>query len=266
MKRTARLRPPRAVRGARRARRPRSCAASRTSGRWSSARPTSNISRRATTSPRRCVPFTRARSSSAPRARCRGFFDRLAESCKGDASDGGGIILQHEKKTYGRLRRAVAHTTTSTRSTPAFTTTSGRRRTGAPSADTLSRLGPVGADARSGRRRTSPMRARQGRRAATGASKPTLRPATDISSGSTATRSCYPDPASRFQPEGPHGRRRSSIRAAYEWSDAAWHGVPPRGSGDSRTARRHLHPRRDMGGGRARTALNCARLASPSSS
>ena len=37
----------------------------------------------------------------------------------------------------------------------------------------------------------------------------------------------YPDPASRFQPEGPHGPSQIVDPAAYAWSDAAWSGVPP---------------------------------------
>jgi len=34
-----------------------------------------------------------------------------------------------------------------------------------------------------------------------------------------------PDPASRFQPEGPHGSSEIIDPAAYEWRDAAWRGV-----------------------------------------
>jgi maltooligosyltrehalose trehalohydrolase len=34
-----------------------------------------------------------------------------------------------------------------------------------------------------------------------------------------------PDPASRFQPEGPHGASEVIDPAAYEWRDAAWRGV-----------------------------------------
>ncbi len=34
----------------------------------------------------------------------------------------------------------------------------------------------------------------------------------------------FPDPASRFQPEGPHGPSRVVDPAAYRWSDAAWNG------------------------------------------
>jgi len=36
----------------------------------------------------------------------------------------------------------------------------------------------------------------------------------------------FPDPASRFQPEGPHGRSQVVDPAAFAWSDAGWRGVP----------------------------------------
>jgi len=35
----------------------------------------------------------------------------------------------------------------------------------------------------------------------------------------------YPDPASRFQPEGPHGPSRVVDPCGFRWSDAAWHGI-----------------------------------------
>src|SRR5205814_823025 len=35
----------------------------------------------------------------------------------------------------------------------------------------------------------------------------------------------YPDPASRFQPEGPHGPSEIVDAAAFEWSDESWPGV-----------------------------------------
>jgi maltooligosyltrehalose trehalohydrolase len=35
----------------------------------------------------------------------------------------------------------------------------------------------------------------------------------------------YPDPASRFQPEGPHGASEIVDPAAFDWSDGSWHGV-----------------------------------------
>ena len=36
----------------------------------------------------------------------------------------------------------------------------------------------------------------------------------------------FPDPASRFQPEGPHGPSQVVDPDAYTWNDAAWQGVP----------------------------------------
>src|SRR5919202_1115474 len=36
----------------------------------------------------------------------------------------------------------------------------------------------------------------------------------------------YPDPASRFQPEGPHGPSEVIDPGAFAWSDAAWRGIP----------------------------------------
>jgi maltooligosyltrehalose trehalohydrolase len=36
----------------------------------------------------------------------------------------------------------------------------------------------------------------------------------------------YPDPASRYQPEGPHGPSEIVNPASFEWTDAAWAGVP----------------------------------------
>src|SRR5437870_1889762 len=35
----------------------------------------------------------------------------------------------------------------------------------------------------------------------------------------------YPDPASRFQPEGPHGPSQVIDPAAFTWSDGGWGGV-----------------------------------------
>jgi maltooligosyltrehalose trehalohydrolase len=37
---------------------------------------------------------------------------------------------------------------------------------------------------------------------------------------------CFPDPASRFQPTGPHGPSEVVDPAAYRWHDAGWSGVP----------------------------------------
>ena len=38
-----------------------------------------------------------------------------------------------------------------------------------------------------------------------------------------------PDPASRFQPEGPHGPSELVDPAAFAWTDAAWKGLSPHG-------------------------------------
>ena len=37
----------------------------------------------------------------------------------------------------------------------------------------------------------------------------------------------FPDPASRFQPDGPHGPSRIIDPSGYTWGDAEWRGVPP---------------------------------------
>lgn len=39
----------------------------------------------------------------------------------------------------------------------------------------------------------------------------------------------FPDPASRFQPDGPHGPSEVVDPGKFEWTDAAWRGVAPRG-------------------------------------
>src|SRR5947209_19437016 len=39
----------------------------------------------------------------------------------------------------------------------------------------------------------------------------------------------YPDPASRFQPEGPHGPSEIVDPAAFAWTDADWPGLKPTG-------------------------------------
>src|SRR5262245_20608963 len=39
----------------------------------------------------------------------------------------------------------------------------------------------------------------------------------------------YPDPASRFQPDGPHGPSQVIDPAAFRWTDADWPGVTPEG-------------------------------------
>jgi maltooligosyltrehalose trehalohydrolase len=40
---------------------------------------------------------------------------------------------------------------------------------------------------------------------------------------------CYPDPASRFQPDGPHGSSCVVNPAHFKWNDSAWHGVTMQG-------------------------------------
>ena len=62
----------------------------------------------------------------------------------------------------------------------------------------------------------------------------------------------FPDPASRFQPEGPHGPSQVVDPDAFAWTDAEWRGLRLAGPGALRDARRHLHPRGDMGGRRRR--------------
>ena len=44
-----------------------------------------------------------------------------------------------------------------------------------------------------------------------------------------AAEATYPDPASRFQPDGPHGDSEVVDPAAYRWRDGDWRGVGPRG-------------------------------------
>ncbi len=39
-------------------------------------------------------------------------------------------------------------------------------------------------------------------------------------------RELYPDPASRFQPDGPHGPSQVIDPSTFRWTDAAWPGVP----------------------------------------
>ncbi|HXH93858.1 MAG TPA: malto-oligosyltrehalose trehalohydrolase [Thermoanaerobaculia bacterium] len=70
----------------------------------------------------------------------------------------------------------------------------------------------------------------------------------------------YPDPASRFQPNGPHGDSEVVDPAAYRWNDGAWAGVDKRNlviyemhigtftaEGTWRTAIAHLGALRDIG-------------------
>src|SRR5690606_35241680 len=37
----------------------------------------------------------------------------------------------------------------------------------------------------------------------------------------------YPDPASRYQPEGPHGPSQVVDPSTFSWTDAEWRGRPP---------------------------------------
>src|SRR5207249_10562675 len=39
----------------------------------------------------------------------------------------------------------------------------------------------------------------------------------------------YPDPASRFQPEGPHGASEIVDARTFQWTDDAWSGAPLEG-------------------------------------
>lgn len=39
----------------------------------------------------------------------------------------------------------------------------------------------------------------------------------------------FPDPASRYQPEGPHGPSQVVSPAGFPWTDQAWRGLPPEG-------------------------------------
>src|SRR6266852_7231740 len=43
-------------------------------------------------------------------------------------------------------------------------------------------------------------------------------------------RETYPDPASRSQPDGPHGSSMVVDPSTYRWNDAAWKGISLRGA------------------------------------
>ena len=61
-----------------------------------------------------------------------------------------------------------------------------------------------------------------------------------------------PDPASRFQPGGPHGPSEVVDAAAFRWSDGDWPGVPARGQVIYELHVGTFTPRGDVrGGGRA---------------
>lgn len=77
---------------------------------------------------------------------------------------------------------------------------------------------------------------------ATGSSTMLDREASGYSSGVVAARAgdryqyrldggerLFPDPASRFQPEGPHGPSEIIDPSAFQWTDAAWRGITLRG-------------------------------------
>ncbi len=70
----------------------------------------------------------------------------------------------------------------------------------------------------------------------------------------------FPDPASRWQPEGPHGPSEVVALAAYDWKDSGWRGLAPRGQvlyemhigtftqeGTYAAAERHLAFLQDLG-------------------
>ena len=79
------------------------------------------------------------------------------------------------------------------------------------------------------------------------------RRARSTASASTAATP-YPDPASRFQPEGPHGPSQVVDPAAFRLDRRRLARRRPRRPGHLRDARRHLHAGGDLGGGRARAA------------
>lgn len=73
-------------------------------------------------------------------------------------------------------------------------------------------------------------------------------------------KEAFPDPASRWQPEGPHGPSEVVDPDAFAWTDQAWRGVTPRGQvlyemhvgtftpeGTYAAAERHLPYLRDLG-------------------
>src|SRR3954453_11066530 len=44
-----------------------------------------------------------------------------------------------------------------------------------------------------------------------------------------ADEQLYPDPASRFQPDGPHGPSQVVDASTFQWTDDRWPGVTPQG-------------------------------------
>ena len=63
----------------------------------------------------------------------------------------------------------------------------------------------------------------------------------------------FADPASRFQPNGPHGPSEVIDPHAFPWTDAEWPGIGEREPDRLRDARRHLHVRRHVCVGEPRT-------------
>ena len=57
----------------------------------------------------------------------------------------------------------------------------------------------------------------------------------------------YPDPASRFQPKGPHGPSEIVDPGLFTWTDQAWPGVSIEGQTIVRDAHRNLYPGRHLG-------------------
>ena len=66
----------------------------------------------------------------------------------------------------------------------------------------------------------------------------------------------FPDPASRFQPQGPHGPSQVVDPADFRLDRRGLARRRPRRPGRLRDAHRHLHPGRDVGGGGARAAAS----------
>jgi maltooligosyltrehalose trehalohydrolase len=61
----------------------------------------------------------------------------------------------------------------------------------------------------------------------------------------------YPDPASHFQPDGPHGPSEIIDPGLFQWSDTGWRGRRRDGARYLRDAYRHLHLGGDLAGGAA---------------
>ena len=78
--------------------------------------------------------------------------------------------------------------------------------------------GPGGDGSRSRSNRT------EGGMAISPAPRPPRRRGRAIASGSAAASRCCADPASRFQPEGPHGPSQVVDPSAFAWTDRDWRG------------------------------------------